>query len=32
MGYSARELNVIIGKAREERENFLEAWNDYFAN
>jgi hypothetical protein len=32
MGFSAKELNEIVGKAREERENFLEAWNDYFAN
>jgi hypothetical protein len=32
MGYSARELNEIIRKAREERPAFIEAWNDYFAD
>jgi hypothetical protein len=32
MGFSAKELGEIVGKAREQRESFLEAWNDYFAN
>jgi len=32
MGYSAKELNVILTKTREEREAFLEAWRDYFAD
>ncbi len=32
MGFSAKELNEIIKKARDEREAFLEAWNDHFAN
>jgi hypothetical protein len=32
LGYSAKELNEIIRKTREERESFLEAWNDHFAN
>jgi Domain of unknown function (DUF4160) len=31
-GYSSRELSEIVRKAREQREAFLEAWNDYFAN
>jgi hypothetical protein len=31
-GYSARELGEIVRKAREQREAFLEAWNDHFAN
>jgi hypothetical protein len=30
VGYSARELNEIIGKTRDEAAAFLEAWNDYF--
>ncbi len=32
LGYSAKELNEIIRKTREERDRFLEAWHDYFAN
>lgn len=32
MGYSARDLNEVIRKTRDEREAFLEAWHDYFAN
>ena len=32
LGYSAKELNEIIRKARENRDVFQEAWNDYFAN
>ncbi|HEY8063712.1 MAG TPA: DUF4160 domain-containing protein [Methylosinus sp.] len=32
LGYSAKELNEIIRKTREERGIFLEAWHDYFAN
>jgi hypothetical protein len=32
MGFAAKELNEIIGKTRSERDRFLEAWNDYFAN
>jgi hypothetical protein len=31
-GYSAQELGEIVRKAREQREAFLEAWNDHFAN
>ena len=30
LGYAGRELNEIIRKTREERETFLEVWNDYF--
>jgi hypothetical protein len=32
MGYSSKDLNEIVRKTREERERFLEAWNDYFAD
>lgn len=32
MGFSAKELNEIVKKTREEREAFLKVWNDYFAN
>ena len=32
LGYSAKELNEIIRKTRENRDVFQEAWNDYFAN
>ena len=32
MGYSARELSIIIKKTRDEQAVFLEAWHDYFAN
>ena len=32
LGYSAKDLNQIIQKTRENREAFLEAWNDYFAD
>jgi hypothetical protein len=32
LGYSAKELNEIIRKTREQRDIFLEAWHDYFAN
>ncbi|MBG0810648.1 DUF4160 domain-containing protein [Methylosinus sp. H3A] len=32
LGYSAKELNEIIRKTREERDIFLEAWHDHFAN
>jgi hypothetical protein len=32
MGFSAKELNEIVGKTREQRDSFLEVWNDYFAN
>lgn len=32
LGYSAKELNEIIRKTRDERDGFLEAWNDYFAD
>jgi len=31
-GYSPRELSEIVRKARDQREAFLEAWNDHFAN
>ena len=30
-GFRTPELNDIIRKVRQERENFLESWNDYFA-
>jgi len=30
VGYSARELNEIIGATRENRDAFMEAWNDHF--
>jgi Domain of unknown function (DUF4160) len=30
IGYSAKELNKIIRKTREERDTFLAAWHDYF--
>jgi hypothetical protein len=30
IGYSAKELNDIICKTREERESFLAAWQNYF--
>ena len=32
LGYSAKEMNEIIGKTRENRDVFQEAWHDYFAN
>jgi hypothetical protein len=32
LGYNARELNEIVSKAREERQAFLEAWNDNFGS
>jgi hypothetical protein len=32
LGYSARELNEIIREARKQRDIFLEAWNDHFAD
>lgn len=30
LGFSARELNEIIRKTRDESEAFQEAWNDHF--
>lgn len=30
LGFSARDLNEIIGATRENKNAFLEAWNDYF--
>jgi hypothetical protein len=30
LGFSARDLNEIIGATRENKDAFLEAWNDYF--
>ena len=30
LGFSARELNEVIGATRENRDAFQEAWNDYF--
>ena len=30
LGFSARDLNEIIGATREHQTAFLEAWNDYF--
>jgi Domain of unknown function (DUF4160) len=32
LGFSARELNELVRKTREERETFLEAWNEHFAD
>jgi hypothetical protein len=32
IGFSARELNEILAKTREDREQFLRAWDDYFAD
>ena len=32
LGFPARDVNEIVRKAREERQAFLEAWNDYFAD
>jgi hypothetical protein len=32
IGYSARDLSAILGRTREERERFLDAWNAYFAD
>lgn len=32
VGFSAKELRTIEDKVREEREHFLEAWNEYFDN
>jgi Domain of unknown function (DUF4160) len=32
LGYSAKELNEILRKVREERDVFIKAWNDYFAH
>jgi hypothetical protein len=30
LGYGVRDLNEIVRKTREERDAFLEAWDDYF--
>lgn len=30
LGFSARELNEIVTKTREQQQAFQEAWNDYF--
>jgi hypothetical protein len=32
LGFPAREIGEIVRKTRERRAEFLEAWNDYFAN
>ncbi len=32
IGYSAREIGEIVRKTREQRDAFLRAWNDHFAN
>jgi hypothetical protein len=32
LGYSGPELRDVVRKTREQRDAFLEAWNDYFAN
>lgn len=32
MAFSAKELNEIVKKTRDERENFLKVWHDCFAN
>lgn len=31
-GFSARDLQEIVRKTREQRPAFLEAWNDHFAD
>jgi hypothetical protein len=32
IGFSAKELNELIKKTRDEREPFLKVWHDHFAN
>lgn len=32
IGFRPPEINEIVRKCREERENFLESWNDYFGS
>lgn len=32
LGFSARDLREIVRNTREQRDAFLEAWNDYFAD
>ena len=32
IGFADRELTVIERKVREERENFIEAWNERFGS
>ena len=32
IGYSARDLNVILRRTRDERQRFLDAWNAHFAD
>lgn len=32
IGYSPRDLNVILRRARDERHRLLEAWNAHFAD
>ncbi len=31
-GFPARKIGEIVPKTRERRAEFVEAWNDYFAN
>ena len=30
VGFNARELNVLLGLVRHHRNQFVEAWRDYF--
>ncbi len=30
-GFAARDLAIIADKVREEREQFIEAWHEYFS-
>ena len=32
IGFAARELTVIEQKVRDEHDNFLRAWNEYFGS
>ena len=32
IGYSARDLNAIVRRTRQERDRFLEAWNEHFTD
>ena len=32
IGFAARELAIIEQKVRDERDNFLRAWNEYFGS
>jgi hypothetical protein len=30
VGFALHELNEVVRKTREERDSFMEKWNDYF--